>query len=197
MKGNVIICIGRQLGSGGREVAHIISQKMGISFYDKEIIEIAARQSGISAEMFEKADEKPSDKFMGGFMNTQGYIDNNSLFLIQSETIRALAAKGSSVFVGRCADYILRDYPHLLSVFITADIADRVSRLCSLFSIDEEKAKEMIKVTDKKRAEYYNFYTFKEWGAASSYNVCLSTSGVGVDVIADRIIEMSTHKGNK
>ena len=128
---NFAVCIGRQLGSGGRNVALAISRKMGIAFYDKEIINQAAKDSGLDPEYFEKVDEKPTIPilgglagvhipfFSGGYLDTESYLGNNNLFKIQSRTVEMLADKGPGVFVGRCADYILRDRPRVLSVFIT------------------------------------------------------------------------------
>ena len=144
---NFAVCIGRQLGSGGRNVALAISRKMGIAFYDKEIINQAAKDSGLDPEYFEKVDEKPTIPILGGFagvhipffsggyLDTESYLGNNNLFKIQSRTIEMLADKGPGVFVGRCADYILRDRPRTLSVFITAAMEDRIERLSKLLSI--------------------------------------------------------------
>lgn len=203
---NFAICIGRQLGSGGRNVALAISKKMDIAFYDKEIITQAAKNSGLSPEYFEKADEKPSISLVGGFagvhipffsgsyMDTESYLGNNNLFKIQSRTIEALADKGPGVYVGRCADYILRDRPRLLTVFITATLEDRIARLSKLLSISDEEALARIRECDKKRAEYYNYYTFKKWGDSSSYDMCLSTSLFGEEETADLIVSICREK---
>ena len=203
---NLTICIGRQLGSGGRIVAKLIAERMGMAFYDKEIITEAARESGLDRKFFEKVDEKPSagsigslssyamPYYAGCYMNTASYLSNDNLFSIQSSVIMALAHKGPSVFVGRCADYILRDEPDMLSVFITANTEDRIRRVCGYFSIDERAAAEMIRDVDRKRAEYYNYYTFKRWGDAASYDLCLSTSVIGVEDTAEKIIGVCREK---
>ncbi len=204
---NFAICIGRQLGSGGREIARIISRKMGIAYYDKEIITLTAKESGLAPEYFEQADEKHSTPVIGCFSETgmpyycfgrvggsSAYLSNDHLFNIQSETIRNLASKGPSVFVGRCADYILREMPRLLSVFITANMECRIERVSGYFSITEEEAALKIRESDRKRAEYYNYYTFKKWGDASSYDFCLNSSIMGIEETADRIIDICNEK---
>ena len=189
---NFAVSVGRQLGSGGRNVALAISRKMGISFYDKEIITQAAKDSGLAPEYFEKVDEKPSFPIVGGLtgmnlpfystgvLNTDYYLGNNNLFQIQSRTVEMLAENGPGVFVGRCADYILRDHPRLLTVFITATTAD--------------EAAARIKECDRRRAEYYNYYTFKKWGDAASYQLCLSTSLFGEEETADLIVSIVRDK---
>lgn len=203
---NFAVCIGRQLGSGGRNVAMAIARKMDIAFYDKEIINQAAKDSGLAPECFEKVDEKPSFPivgrltgmhmpfFSGGYVEAESYLGNNNLFKIQSRTIEMLAEKGPGVFVGRCADYILRDRPYILSVFITATMKDRVTRLSRLSGISEEEAAVKIRDCDRKRAEYYNYFTFKKWGDSSSYDLCLSTSLFGEEETADRIVAIVREK---
>lgn len=204
---NFAVCIGRQLGSGGRDVARMISQKMGIAYYDKEIITLTAQESGLAPEYFEKADERHTTPVIGCFGEAgmsfycfgrvpggPAYLSSDHLFNIQSETILNLAAKGPSVFVGRCADYILRDMPHLLSVFITANMEFRIERVSRYFSVDRDEAVEKIHECDRKRAEYYNYYTFKKWGDAASYDFCLSTSVMGVEETADRIVNICREK---
>ncbi len=206
MKDNLAICIGRQLGSGGREVAKLISERMGIAYYDREIIIQAAKDSGLDAGCFDKVDEKPSLPLLGGMMsmempfysagmlNTETYLCNNNIFQIQSQTIESLADKGDGIFVGRCADYILRDRSRLLSVFITANMEDRVTRLCKLLSISSEEAVVQIKECDRKRSEYYNYFTFKKWGEISSYDLCFNSSLLSIDEIADKIITLTSER---
>ena len=196
---NFAVSVGRQLGSGGRNVALAISRKMGISFYDKEIITQAAKDSGLAPEYFEKVDEKPSFPIVGGLtgMNLPFYstgVLNTNLFQIQSRTVEMLAENGPGVFVGRCADYILRDHPRLLTVFITATMEDRIKRLSKLLSITSDEAAARIKECDRRRAEYYNYYTFKKWGDAASYQLCLSTSLFGEEETADLIVSIVRDK---
>jgi cytidylate kinase len=185
MTENYIITIGRQLGSGGKQIGERLSEKLGISCYDKELILLASRESGLCKEFFEKADEKSSYSFFGnfyssrsGFMgsNSGNYLCNETLFQIQSVVIRKLAEKESCIFVGRCADYILRNHLHCLKIFISANMKDRLYRISENYKITEKEAKTLIEQMDKKRAAYYNYYSNKIWGAVISYDLCFNSS---------------------
>lgn len=189
-----ILCIGREIGAGGLEAAHALSKTFGATVYDKDIISHAARESGIAPELFEKADESASRNIIGGLFGLGislpgggaiapggGYLCNENLFRITSQVMHNLASAGSSIFVGRCADYVLRDLPNVFSVFLSAKMEDRIARLCPSHGITEKEARSIIEETDKKRADYYNYYTFKKWGAAASYDMCLNTSVIGMD----------------
>ena len=201
---HLIITIGRQLGSGGRHIGKQIAEQLNLSFYDRELINLASQESGLSKELFEQADEKKQNNFFGtwfglrsslmvGDYQINSSLCNESLFQIQSDVIRRLAAQQSCVFVGRCADYILRENPRCLNIFISADLDDRIHRVSEMIRIAkestqsssgksqayDEKAKELIRQTDKKRAEYYNYYTNKEWGVAKSYHLCVNSSLLG------------------
>ena len=186
-----IINIGRQLGSGGREIGEILASQLGISFYDKELIQIASQESGLGREFFEKFDEKNSHSLVGTFfglhgtfsdgMYTNNYLNNETLFKIQSDVIRELAEEKSCVFVGRCADYVLKDNPYCLNVFISANMEDRIKRIAEKENIPENKAEDLIEKTDKKRSGYYNYYSNKVWGAAESYHLCINSSFLGID----------------
>ena len=184
-----VICIGRQFGSGGREIGLAVSQKMGIPFYDKEILKKAAQDSGISQELFERADERPSTSFLytlsigaaPAFASYDDYLTDDKLFVFQSNTIRELAKQGPCVFIGRCADYVLRQQPGMLSVFIHAPLEQRVLRVARLYNIDEDKARARIRKTDKTRANYYNYYTNKDWSRAESYDLCINSGCLGID----------------
>lgn len=201
---NFYITIGRQLGAGGLEIAKKLSEIFNIPVYDKELINIASKESGISAEFFENADESPNKKgglFSSIFSNiaynnyggTPSVLDERELYRIQSEIIREVASRGSAIFVGRCADYILRDIPNCMSVFITASDKDRVARLRKSVkmngfrNLNDEQLVDYMYKEDKKRAEYYNYYTFKEWGHSSSYHLCLNSSFYGSDKCAEII----------
>lgn len=200
-----IINIGRQLGSGGHEVGERLSTRLGISFYDKELIRLASEESGLCAEFFERADERASQGLIGGLfgmrfpfvsdsaIGTTNCLSNDALFKVQSDVIRRLAAEHSCIFVGRCADYILRDHPHCLNVFISADRQERIGRLCRLHGITPQAAEEKMDKADRKRADYYNYYSNKTWGAASSYHLCINSSLLGiqrtVEIIEDIVRE--------
>ncbi len=202
------ITIGREMGSGGLFIAQQLSELLSIPCYNSTILKKAATNSGISLEFFEKADENISQKFSSGYIGinfsslfsdifASNAIDNSELFKMQSDAIRDLAAKGSAIFVGRCADYILREEKNLLSIFISADINDRVSRIkaskriTDIDKMTDTHIIDMLEKADKKRAEYYNYFTFKEWGKANSYHLCLNVSKIDdkkcVEIIADLI----------
>lgn len=190
---NYVINIGRQLGSGGKEIGEKLAARLGIDFYDKELIKLASEESGLCKEFFERADEKASQGIIGGLFGmrfpfisegaipSNNCLSNDALFKVQSDVIRRLAAEKSCVFVGRCADYILREHPRCVNVFISASKEVRLARICQLYRVDEEKAEEMMEKVDKRRSEYYNYYSYKTWGAAATYHLCIDSSVLGVD----------------
>ncbi len=204
MTGNFAITIGRQLGSGGREIGKKIAEELGIAFYDKELLQIASRESGLGKEFFEQMDEKKSHSIFGGLLNLQNtfsdefytnyYLSNETLFKIQSDVIRNLAERESCLFLGRCADYVLKDSPRCLNVFISADPEERIRRTAALRQVSETKAREIIIKTDKKRAEYYRFYSNKTWGAAESYHLCINSSALGIEETAAFLLRFIRQK---
>lgn len=207
MDANYIINIGRQLGSGGRQIGEILASKLDISFYDKELIQIASQESGLGKEFFEKFDEKNSHSIFGGLFGLRGtfteeqysnsYLNNETLFKIQSDVIRKLAEEQSCIFVGRCADYVLKDNPLCLNIFISADMDDRIKRVAEKENMPVNKAKDLIEKTDKKRAAYYNYYSNKIWGAADSYHLCINSSYLGIDETVNYIIQLIDKKFGK
>ena len=194
-----IINIGRQLGSGGRSIAAILAKHYGITAYDRNLIELAAKESGLSQEFFENADEKKSHGFFHSLFSARAatnalgggdsYLSNNALFKVQSDIIRDLAERESCIFVGRCADYILREHPRCINLFFTANLEDRIARMANEKGITPEQAEELIEKTDRRRADYYNFYSGKTWGAAESYDLCINTSHLGHEATAKMLIE--------
>jgi len=196
-----VINIGRQLGSGGREIGEKLAELMGASFYDKELIQIASKESGLCSEFFEKVDEKISHTFFNGSSGiSNNYLSGETLFQIQSDVIRGIAEKESCIFVGRCADYVLKNHPRCLNVFICADIDSRIKRVAVVQKLSEDKARECIEKTDKKRAGYYNYFSNKIWGSAESYDLCINSSVLGiVDTVsficnfAERKFGLDTH----
>ena len=188
-----MINIGRQLGSGGKEIGEKLAARLGIDFYDKELIKLASEESGLCKEFFERADEKASQGIIGGLFGmrfpfisegaipSNNCLSNDALFKVQSDVIRRLAAEKSCVFVGRCADYILREHPRCVNVFISASKEVRLARICQLYRVDVEKAEEMMEKADKRRSEYYDYYSYKTWGAAATYHLCIDSSVLGVD----------------
>jgi len=190
MKDNYVITIGRQLGSGGREAGLKLAGLLGISFYDKELIRIASKESGLNERFFEKADEKKRFSLFWGLFGMHSpqtqeiysgyYLSDETLFKIQSDVIRKLADNKSCLFVGRCADYILKEHPRRLSIFLNADIGDRIKRVMEIHNIPEAKAKFLVENTDKQRSSYYNYFSGKSWGEAESYHLCVNTSVLGI-----------------
>ena len=200
MEKKIIINIGRQFGGGGLGVAHELGRKLGIPVYDKELIQKAAQDSGFSKELFEERDEKKrffslSSIFANRYSDTENYMSDSGLFKIQSDTIRKIAEQGSAIIVGRCADYILRDMECTLDVFLASPLEERAARLAERLGISLEEAERMAEEKDKARAEYYNYYTFTDWGVASTYDLCIDSSILGIEGTADFIIEFARKSG--
>lgn len=191
MANGTIITISRQYGSGGRFIGRKLAEALDIPFYDKELITMSAEESGMSKEIFEKADEKAANSLLytlsmnayllHGMAGVPDLPLNDKVFLVQSEVIRKLAAKGPCVIVGRCADYVLRENPNCVNVYIYSDMEDRVSRATTYYNLSADRAQEQIQKTDKKRAAYYNFYTNLKWGRAENYDLSLNSAKIGVD----------------
>ena len=205
MKGNLVITIGRQCGSGGKKIGQMLAEKMGVKCYDKELLARAAKESGFCEELFETHDEKPTNSFLYSLVmdtyslgyNTSAYMDmqiNHKIFLAQFDTIKKLADEESCVIVGRCADYALADYPNTVSVFVTGNDDDKVKYLMELYSVDKAKAKDIMVKTDKKRASYYNYYSSKKWGDARSYDLCVNSSSIGANGAVDTILAFARAK---
>lgn len=211
MKFTPIITVGRQYGSGGREVAQKLSEIMNISFYDKELLAEASKDSGICQEVMENYDEKQGKRsffsMMGGI---QGRMDpgnmylemplNHRIFLAQFDAIRKVADQGPCVIVGRCADYVLRDHENVLNVFIKASMDERIKRIQRIYKLDPIKAEESIRKSDKQRATYYNYYATGNWGEAVNYHLCLDTGALGIDGAVElirRAVELRQEKAEE
>ena len=201
MKKDIIITIGRQFDSGGKCVAEVLGRKLGIPVYDQELIMKAAQESGFSAEFFEQSDEKRrffslSSIFATAYSSeTENYMSDKGLFRIQCETIRNIAAQGPAVIVGRCSDYVLRDMKNKLDVFLTSPLEKRAARVAERQGIDYAKAMETVEREDRNREEYYNYYTFGNWGVASNYDLCIDSDKLGDEGTADMIIEFARRAG--
>lgn len=189
----LIITIGREFGSGGREIGQKLAEKTGAEYYDKKLLQMAAKESGFCEEIFERQDEKPTNSFLYSLVmdsyslnrySTAPFLDmplNQKVFLAQFETIKKLASKGSCIIVGRCADYALAENPNCINVFIHADLDFRMKRIARELDISENKAGDLLLKKDKQRASYYNYYTSKKWGDARSYDLTLDSSCLGID----------------
>lgn len=200
---DTIITIGRQCGSGGREVGIALSKELSIPYYDKELLKRAAKESGLCEEVFEKFDEKPTSSLLYSIVmdpyslgiSTNG-IDmpiNHKVFLAAFDTIKKVADEGPCVMIGRCADYALSDYKNVVNFFLFAPLEERIKRVSERMNITPEKAKDYIQKTEKQRASYYNYYTTKKWGATTSYNFCLDTSVLGIDGTVALIRQIIEH----
>ncbi len=192
MKNNYAITIGRQFGSGGREIGMELAHLLGIAYYDRELIQEAAKESGIAPHFFERADETAPTTLRQALLGWsqfgyEGALCNENIFKVQSDVIRHIAEKHSCVIVGRCADYILRHHPRCFKIFIHADMQDRISRIQRLELLSDREASEKAIKTDKKRAGYYNFYSDKEWSNASTYDLTINSSILGVKATASLI----------
>lgn len=198
MEEKYIISIGRQLGSGGREIAKKLGERLNIPVYDKKLLEVAAKETGIDASIFENADEKESNPFMRGVFVLKGIMnsypigagscmDGDRLFEMQSEVMRNIVANESCIIIGRCAEYVLRDHPHIHSIFITADMCDRIRRIMENDGVNEQKAKEIAEKGDKKRRAYHDYYANSGWGIAETYDLCINSSRMGIDGCVDII----------
>lgn len=198
---NTIINIGRQFGSGGKQVAIAIGKSLGIPVYDNELLSKAAEESGFSKDLFVKSDERrsalslsslfSSDRFIHA---TGGGINDTELFSIQSQAIRKIAENGSAIFIGRASDYVLRDMD-CLDVFVCAPMESRITRICERMGVGPETAESMIIKRDKGREAYYNFFTFGNWGVASNYDLCIDSSILGIEGTAAFIIDFARRKG--
>lgn len=200
MEKKIIINIGRQFGGGGLGVAYELGRKLGIPVYDKELIAKAAQDSGFSIDVFKESDEKKrlfslSSIFASRFGDTENYMSDRGLFKMQSETIRKIAEQGSAIIVGRCSDYILRDMECTLDVFLTSPLEVRAARIAERSGLSLEEAEKLAEEKDRNRAEYYNYYTFTDWGVASTYDLCLDSSVLGIEGTADMIIEFARKAG--
>lgn len=201
MEKRIIITVGRQFGSGGKAVALELGKRLGIPVYDNELIIKAAQDSGFSADFFEQSDEKRRFFSLSAIFSNaytameENYMSDKGLFRLQCETIRRIASQGSAIIVGRCSDYVLRDMEDCLDVFITAPLPVRAQRIMERAGLSEEKALELIDRKDKGRQEYYNYYTFGNWGVASTYDLCIDSSVLGIEGTADFIIAFAEKAG--
>ena len=205
MDKHIVIAIGREFCSGGQRIAKKISDDLGIKVYDSDMLGEAAKETGMSQELFETHDEKPTNSFLYSLVmdtysfgyGSKAYNDmplNHKVFLAQFETIKKLAAKESCILLGRCADYALDEMEECTSVFLHADFDIRVAFCEEHYGLSHAKAKERVKREDKSRSSYYNFYTDKKWGYAASYDLCLDSGVLGIDDTAEMIEEFVRRK---
>lgn len=196
MTPKITISIGRQFGSGGRILGSVIANRFNMKFYDREIITEAAKQSGFDEKLLTQKDEKPvSSTFFADpqhlISGSETALSDENIFKIQSQAIRNVASQNNCVIMGRCSDYVLRDYPYCISIFFWSPMDDRIKRVCERAGVsDKEKARQIIEKEDSMRAKYYNYFTGKTWGEAKSYNLCIDVSLLGLERTADFICKL-------
>ena len=194
----IVISIGRQFGSGGRIIGKALAEKLNIDYYDNELLVLAAKQNGLAPEFFESNDEISNSIFgfasnildnigLGTFTNNM--LSGDTLFQMQSETIKKLASEKSCIIVGRCSDYILRDNPNCVSIFLHASEEERAKRIANRMNISEEEALAKLVEADKKRASYYNFYSNKTWGESKTYDLSINVSKLGIEGTLNFILD--------
>jgi cytidylate kinase len=200
MEKKFAITIGRQCGSGGREIGFRLGELLGIKVYDNELITLAAEKKGIDADYLHRIDEKATNSLLytlavgsSLFRNHNVHTDmsiNDRLFIGQTEVIREIVANESAIFVGRCADYILRKHEHCINLFFYADLPWRIAHLSNLEGTSQKEAEDKIAKKDKSRMNYYNFYTGKKWGKPENYDFCIDSSVLGIEGTAQWLAEM-------
>ena len=201
MKNPLIITIGREYGSGGRQIGKALAERLGISFYDKKIITLAAEKSGLSHEFIENNEQRVRSGLMhtlaasavyhNGFLSGQYLPLSESIFISQAQVIRDIAAKESAVIVGRCADYILADRENTINVFIHAPLEARIKRIMELHNLDEAAAMKEITTSDKERGNHYFRYTDLKWGKAQNYDVCINSALMGIDKTVEMLADLA------
>lgn len=201
MKNPLIITIGREYGSGGREIGQAVAKALGIAFYDKQIITLAAEKSGLSDEFIANNEQRMRGSLMlnlaaasaysGGFFSSQYLPLSESIFISQAQVIREIANKESAVIVGRCADYILDGRKNTINIFIHAPQEARIARIMKLYSLDEAAALKEIQRSDKERGNHYFRYTDRKWGKAQNYDICVNSALMGVEKTAEMLVDLA------
>ncbi|HIS27671.1 MAG TPA: cytidylate kinase-like family protein [Candidatus Pullilachnospira intestinigallinarum] len=205
METKTVITIGRQYGSAGRQIGRALAEELGVKCYDKELLDRAAKDSGMCQELFENHDEKPTNSFLYSLVmdtysfgySSSAFSDmpiNQKVFLAQFETIKKIASEGPCIMIGRCADYALADFENCLSVFIHASMETRIRRIAKLYDLTDAKAKDKIQKADKKRSSYYNYYTSKKWGDVDSYDLSIDSGKMGIDGTIELILKAIQQK---
>ena len=205
---NYVITIARENGSNGRAIGEALAGRLGIPFYNRDILRMAADDSGINEQLFANAEKSfrssllfrvAKDAYNGEVIppDSDNFVSNENLFRYQAKVMLGLAQNESCVMIGRCADYALKDRDDVINVFVTAPIENRIKRVAARNGITENEAKDRIKKTDKSRASYYNYYSAKDWGDAKSYDLCIDSSLLGIDGTVELLKELIRIKGIK
>lgn len=189
---NFVITIARGYGSGGRTIGKMLAEELGVHYYDRELLRLASDDSGINEELFGRADEKVKQSLLFRIARKEykgelippdkdDFISNDNLFNYQAKVIKKIAEEESCVIVGRCADFILKDNPNVIKLFVHASLEDCVARLTDMFSMPPKELEKKVITTDKRRAEYYKYHTGRNWEDAKNYDLCLNTQQLGFD----------------
>lgn len=197
---NTVITIGRQFGSGGKEIGEKVAAHFGIKCYDKELLSRAAKESGFCEEMIQNHDERPTNSFLYNLVmdtysfgyNSSSFVDmpiSHKVFLAQFDTIKKIANEGPCIIVGRCADYALADFKNSIHLFIYGSMDVKIKRISEKYQLTNDKAKDMIIKKDKQRQSYYNYYSSKKWDRADSYDLCINSSILGIEGTVNLIIQ--------
>ncbi|MBR5614551.1 MAG: cytidylate kinase-like family protein [Clostridia bacterium] len=187
-----VITLGRQLGSNGKIIGKALAEQLGYKFYDKDLIARVAKEKGLSENLFDEMNEKPTSSLLyslvmgvqsskGLYYQYNDMLNGDSLFRLQADVIKSIAEEGPCIIVGRCADYILRENPHLIKLFLYADAEERIKTLMSRDNMSEKEARTAVSKADKRRSNYYNFYTNSTWGNVNNYHLCLDTAALPID----------------
>lgn len=190
--GRLVITIARSYGSGGRTMGKLLAESLGMKYYDRELMKIASEKSGINEALFGQADEKLKNSSLLRIMkkaykgekispDSDDYVSNDNLFHLQSEVIKELAEEEDCVIIGRCADYVLKDNPNVIRLFCYAPLQDCIERERQLSGLEDKEIIKKINKIDKHRAEYYKYYTGKEWNDARNYDLCLNTTSMSYE----------------
>lgn len=190
--GRLVITIARSYGSGGRTMGKLLAESLGMKYYDRELMKIASEKSGINEALFGQADEKLKNSSLLRIMkkaykgekispDSDDYVSNDNLFHLQSEVIKELAEEEDCVIIGRCADYVLKDNPNVIRLFCYAPLQDCIERERKLSGLEDKEIIKKINKIDKHRAEYYKYYTGKEWNDARNYDLCLNTTSMSYE----------------
>ena len=201
MSNPLIITIGREFGSGGHEIGKRVAERLGIAFYDKELINLAAEKSGLSGEFIERHEQRSQGSFLaglaasatynGGYFSPQNMSLSENIFIAQAQVIRDIAEKERAVIVGRCADYILSERENTINIFIFAPMEKRIERVMKVYSLDEAAAMKKLATSDKERGNHYFRYTDRKWGKAQNYDLCINAALLGIDKTADMIVDLA------
>ncbi len=196
-----IITIGRQFGCGAHEIGTKLAEKLEVPYYDKELMKRASKDSGFDENLFNFYDEKPTRSFLFNVstdglvpMGNEGMSLEDRIVQYQFDTIKSVAEEGSCIIVGRCAEYILRDYDNMVSVFLHADDEYRLDRIVNLYGYSRKDALKELKAMDKKRAKFHNFYSDEKWGDAATYSLCIDVSTLGIDETVELIADYINKK---